>query len=138
MSLNGAAVGDGRRPPWRVILIWYMRILAIHLIGAGIIHWARIVGFTQWRGLWFWDMPIEWQTVTAFFAVIDLVAAIGLWLGVSWGVVIWLFRVLTQSVMHTVFSETYGQRPWEISFFLTTVAIYFILVFFTERERQRQ
>ncbi|MBB4304824.1 hypothetical protein GGD81_003888 [Rhodobium orientis] len=126
------------RPPWRDILVWYMRLLAIHLIGAGIIHWGRIVGYSQWRGLWIWEMPVEWQTVTAFFAVIDLVAAVGLWLTVSWGVVIWLVRVLTQVVMHAIFWDTFGKRPWEITFLLTTVVIYFVLTWLAERERQRE
>lgn len=136
MSLP-AETPTSKWPEWRVILIWYMRALAVHLIGAGIIHWARIVGFTQWRDTWFWDMPVEWQSMTVYFAVIDLVAAVGLWLGVSWGAVIWLFRILTQVVMHTVFADLFGKRPWEITFFAVTVVIYFILIYFTERERQQ-
>ena len=43
-------------------------------------------------GVWFWDMPVEWQAATVFFAVLDLVAAIGLWLAVSWGAVMWLLQ----------------------------------------------
>ncbi|WP_346914019.1 DUF6163 family protein [uncultured Roseibium sp.] len=80
------------RPPWSSILVWYLRAIAVLLLGGGLIHWARIIGITPWRDVWFWDMPLAWQSATVFFGVLDLVAAIGLWLAVSWGTVMWLFR----------------------------------------------
>ncbi len=125
-----------RRPPWREVLVWYLRLIGLHLLGAGIIHWARIVGFSEWRGHWFWEMPVAEQTVTVYFGVLDLVSAIGLWLGVSWGVVIWIFRILTQTVMHTAFSDIFGRRPYEIGFFVLTVGIYFVLAYLAQKEQQ--
>ncbi len=125
------------RPAWSQVLIWYLRAMAVLLIGAGLIHWARIVGISPWRGLWFWEMPVEWQTATVFFAVLDLVAAIGLWLTVSWGTVMWLTRALTQVVMHSLFSDIFGRRPYEIAFYLTTIAIYLVLLYLNEREQRR-
>ncbi|SDU06100.1 DUF6163 family protein [Stappia sp. ES.058] len=125
------------RPDWSVALIWYLRAMAVLLIGGGLIHWARIVGIVPWRGVWFWDMPIEWQAATVFFAVLDLVAAIGLWLTVSWGTVMWLTRALTQVVMHTVFSDVFGRRPYEIGFYLTTIAVYLVLLYLSDREQRR-
>ncbi|MBD8875071.1 MULTISPECIES: DUF6163 family protein [Stappiaceae] len=124
------------RPPWSTVLIWYLRGIALLLVGGGIIHWARIVGFVPWRGLWFWDMPIEWQAATVFFAVLDLVAATGLWLAVSWGTVMWLFRAMSQIVMHSLFSDIYGRRPYEISFYILTIAIYLLLMYLMERENR--
>lgn len=125
------------RPPWATVLVWYLRGIALLLIGAGVIHWARIVGFVPWRGYWFWDMPIEWQAATVFFAVLDLVAATGLWLAVSWGTVMWLFRALSQIVMHTVFADIYGRRPYEIAFYILTIAIYLLLLYLMERENRK-
>lgn len=126
------------RPPWAVVLMWYLRAMALLLIAGGVIHWARIVGFTPWRGVWFWDMPIEWQTATVFFAVLDLVAAIGLWLTVSWGTVMWLFRALSQIVMHTAFADIFGRRPYEISFYMLTIAIYLLLLYLMEQEQKKR
>lgn len=126
------------RPPWSTALLWYLRAMALLLLGGGVIHWARIVGYLPWRGLWFWDMPVEWQAATIFFGVLDLVAAIGLWLAVSWGTVMWLFRALCQVMMHTVFSDIYGRRPYEISFYLLTILIYLVLLFLMERENRAQ
>lgn len=126
-----------KRPAWSVILVWYLRAMAILLIGGGLIHWARIVGLVPWRGVWFWEMPVEWQAATVFFGVLDLVAAIGLWLAVSWGTVMWLLRALTQVVMHSLFAEIYGRRPYEIAFYLATIAIYLVLLYLSDREQRR-
>ncbi len=124
------------RPPWSVVLVWYLRVMAVLLLGGGVIHWARIVGVTPWRGVWFWDMPVEWQAATVFFGVLDLVAAIGLWLAVSWGTVMWLFRALCQVVMHTAFSDVFGRRPYEISFYAGTILVYLLLLYLMERENR--
>lgn len=124
------------RPPWSAVLIFYLRCMAVLLIGGGIIHWGRIVGVTPWRGVMFWDMVPEWQAAIVFFAVLDLVAAIGLWLAVSWGTVMWLFRTFSQIVMHTLFSDIYGRRPYEIAFYILTIAIYLILTYLMERENR--
>lgn len=124
----------GARPHWNTLLVWYLRAMALLLIGGGIIHWARIVGFVPWREVWFWDMPLAWQTATVFFGVLDMVAAIGLWLTVSWGTVMWIFRAFCQIVMHTAFWEIFGRRPYEISFYLLTIGIFALLYYLSVRE----
>lgn len=124
------------RPSWSTVLVWYLRAMALLLMGGGIIYWARIIGIEQWRGQWFWDMPVALQGAIVFFAVLDLVAAVGLWLTVSWGTVMWLFRCFCQIVMHTVFSDLYGTRPYEISFYLLTIVIYAVLAYLTNREHR--
>ncbi|QFT32896.1 DUF6163 family protein [Roseibium porphyridii] len=124
------------RPPWSTLLILYLRGIAIILIGGGVIYWARIIGIVEWRGLWFWEMPIALQGAIVFFAVLDLVAATGLWLTVSWGTVMWLFRCFCQIVMHTAFSDLYGRRPYEIAFYLLTIAVYVALHYLTIKENR--
>lgn len=122
------------RPPWSTLLIWYLRAMAVLLMGGGVIYWARIIGIVEWRGQWFWEMSIALQGAIVFFAVLDLVAAIGLWLTVSWGTVMWIFRCFCQIVMHTAFSDLYGTRPYEISFYLLTIVIYAALTYLMNRE----
>ncbi|WP_299812292.1 DUF6163 family protein [uncultured Roseibium sp.] len=124
------------RPPWSAVLVWYLRAIAILLIGGGVIYWARIIGILEWRGLWFWDMPVALQGAIVFFAVLDLVAATGLWLTVSWGTVMWLFRCFSQIVMHTAFSDLYGRRPYEIAFYLLTIAIFGVLYYLMDKENR--
>ena len=122
------------RPHWNTLLVWYLRAMALLLIGSGIIHWARIVGFLPWRDVWFWDMSLAWQATTVFFGVLDMVAAIGLWLTVSWGTVMWVFRAFCQIVMHSLFWEVFGRRPYEIAFYLLTIGIFALLYYLSVRE----
>lgn len=118
----------------RLLLLTFLRVIGGTLVIAGVIHWARIIGYVPWRGLYFWDMPTEWQAVTIYFAVFDLAAAVGLWLGVSWGVVMWLMVALSQVTMHSLFSDTFGNRPWEITYYIITIVLYFGLAYMAERE----
>ena len=43
-----------------------------------------------------------------FFAVIDLVAAVGLWLAAAWGAVIWLTSVASMLVLAIFFPQVFG------------------------------
>lgn len=126
------------RPPWSTILALYLRGIAIILTCGGMIYWARIVGISEWRGLWFWEMPIALQGAIIFFAVLDLVAATGLWLLVSWGTVMWIFRCFCQILMHTAFSDLYGRRPYEIAFYLLTIAIFAGLFYLMKKEQRAE
>lgn len=119
---------------WRFLLLGYLRGIGATLVVAGLIHWARIIGYVPWRGAYFWNMPTEWQAATVYYAVFDLAAAVGLWLGTSWGVVMWLLVALSQITMHSMFSDTFGERPWEITYYVISILTYFALAYVTERE----
>ena len=43
-----------------------------------------------------------------FFAVIDLVAAVGLWLAAAWGAVIWLTAIASMLAVGMFFPQVYG------------------------------
>jgi uncharacterized membrane protein (DUF2068 family) len=43
-----------------------------------------------------------------FFAVIDLVAAVGLWLAAAWGAVIWLTAVASMLAVEIFFPQVFG------------------------------
>ncbi|WP_310620533.1 DUF6163 family protein [Flexibacterium corallicola] len=116
------------------ILHVYLRVLAAVSIASGIYQWSHIIGLSNWDGLFFSQVPIELQSATIFFAVLNLVAAVGLWLLANWGTVIWLFLALSQVVMHTMFAAIYGRQPLEISFFIIAVALYLLLLYLSERE----
>ena len=51
---------------------------------------------------------MAWQTATIYFAVIELVAAVGLWLATPWGAVVWLTTVVSMAVIELMFPEIYG------------------------------
>ena len=61
--------------------------MAVLSLAKGLYHWAVVCGFTG-PADGFEYQPTPWQTATIFFAVIDLVAAVGLWLAAAWGAVL--------------------------------------------------
>ena len=56
----------------------------------------------------FESQSIAWQAATIFFAVLDLVAAVGLWLAAAWGAVIWLMAVASMAAVEMFFPQVFG------------------------------
>src|ERR1700686_786315 len=66
---------------WTRRLVFFLRIMAVLSILKGLYHWAQVTGFIGGEEDAFEKQPMAWQTATVYFAVIELVAAVGLWLG---------------------------------------------------------
>ncbi len=74
---------------WQRIFRIFMRALAVLTIGRGLSQWAVICGVANADGVGFEDFPPALQASIVFFAVIELVAGVGLWLTSAWGGVVW-------------------------------------------------
>jgi len=74
----------------------------------GLYHWAQVCGIGFGDTQPFESHSIAWQTATVFFAVIDLVAAVGLWLAAAWGAVIWLTSVAAMLAVEIFFTQVFG------------------------------
>jgi hypothetical protein len=92
---------------WTRRLVLFLRVMAGVSMLKGLYHWARLCGIGTGNDL-FADHSIAWQTATVFFAVLDLVAAVGLWLAAAWGAVIWLMAVASMLVLEIFFPQVYG------------------------------
>ena len=64
---------------WTLRLVLFLRVMAAVSLLKGLYHWSRVVGIMVEPGQGFETHSIAWQASTVFFAVIDLVAAVGLW-----------------------------------------------------------
>lgn len=93
---------------WTRRLILFLRGMAAISMLKGLYHWAQVcgIGFGQTQS--FEYHSIAWQTATVFFAVIDLVAAVGLWLAAAWGAVIWLTSVASMLAVEIFFPQVFG------------------------------
>lgn len=87
-----------RRLSWSRVLIWFMRVLALLWIARGLSYWALILGAGEVVPA-FEDRPPGVQATIVYFAVIDLIAAIGLWLTTNWGGVLWLLAVMSHLIL---------------------------------------
>jgi hypothetical protein len=88
----------------------YARVMAVILMLLGLRHWAVIIGVMADDGGTFEQMNGTWQLATIHLAVIDLVAAVGLWMRVAWGNVVWIWAAIAEVAMHTVFADTFGSE----------------------------
>src|ERR1700726_2140937 len=76
---------DGDENAWTRRLVLFLRIMAILSILKGLYHWSQVTGFIGGEEEAFENQPMAWQGATAYFAVIELVAARGLWLAAPGG-----------------------------------------------------
>ncbi len=93
---------------WTRRLVLFLRVMAGASMLKGLYHWTEVcsIGFGTVEP--FENHSIAWQTATVFFAVIDLVAAVGLWLAAAWGAVIWLTSVASMLVVEIFFPQVFG------------------------------
>jgi hypothetical protein len=99
-----------RAGPWTSRLVLFLRIMAGLSMLKGMYHWALVLGIGDGAGSTFENAPMPWQAATIFFAVIDLVAAVGLWLAAAWGGVVWLTSTISMASIELFFPQVYGGR----------------------------
>jgi uncharacterized membrane protein (DUF2068 family) len=91
---------------WTDRLVLFLRVMAGFSLLKGLFHWAHVCGIGT--DDLFEYHSIAWQTATVFFAVIDLVAAVGLWLVAAWGAVVWLMSITSMLVVDMFFPQVFG------------------------------
>ena len=118
----------------RTALVVYVRLRALVFLVSGLRRWAIVLGPLAPDGDFF-NLTPEWMVAVGFFAVFELVAAVGLWLLASWGTVVWLIAAKTETVLHTVFHELFGWNLTLIAFHGGAVLVYAALTFYFEKTR---
>ena len=94
---------------WTGRLVIFLRVMAVLSMAKGLYHWSIVAGVTGPPD-GFEYQPTPWQTATVFFAVIDLVAAVGLWLAAAWGAVVWHTACVSMAAVEVFFPQIYGGR----------------------------
>src|SRR5258706_12143445 len=93
---------------WTRRLVFFLRIMAVISVVQGLYHWAQVTGFIGGEEDAFENQPMAWQTATVYFAVIELVAAVGLWLATPWGAGGWLTTLGSMGGIELMFPVIYG------------------------------
>jgi hypothetical protein len=93
---------------WTRRLVLFLRVMAGASMLKGLYHWSQVCGIGVDANDAFQYRSIAWQAATVFFAVIDLVAAVGLWLAAAWGAVIWLTAVTSMLAVEIFFPQVFG------------------------------
>lgn len=130
-------LADGERPrlaAWSQRLVVFLRLMAAATMIKGLYHWSVVCGFAGGRE-GFVGHPLPWQTATVFFAVIDLVAAVGLWLAAPWGAVVWLTASVSMVVVDVFFPQVYGSQTPIVLAESLLIGIYLFIAIQAAREQ---
>jgi len=119
---------------WATRLVIFLRVMAAVALIKGLYYWAIVCGVGAPSPAGFDAYTIPYQSATVFFAVIDLVAAVGLWLAAPWGAVVWLTSVISMAAVEALFPQIYGGRIWVILVELMLLAAYLSLALLSARE----
>ncbi|HZS64928.1 MAG TPA: DUF6163 family protein [Xanthobacteraceae bacterium] len=120
---------------WSTRLALFLRIMAVLSLGKGLYHWSVICGIGEGPDGSFENGPMSWQSATAFFAVIDLVAAIGLWLAAAWGAVVWLTASISMVAVVVLFPQVFSAGMYLAPAELVLLGIYLWLALQAAREQ---
>ena len=126
---------DSDENVWTRRLVLFLRVMAVLSIVKGLYHWAQVTGFIGGEEDAFENQPIAWQAATVYFAVIELVAAVGLWLATPWGAVVWLTTVVSMAVIELMFPGIYGGSLYVVGGEALMLAAYLALAWMAARER---
>ena len=120
---------------WTRRLVLFLRVMAVLSVIKGLYHWAQVTGFIGGEEDAFENQPMAWQAATVYFAVIELVAAVGLWLATPWGAVVWLTTVVSMAVIELMFPGIYGGSLLVVGGEALMLGAYLALAWMAARER---
>lgn len=136
-ALRGEAPGEGGSAAatrWRSALVWFLRLLSAFWLAKGLLAWAVIFGLGAQADPPFEARLLSFQAIIVYFAVLDLVAAVGLWLTSTWGGVLWLLATLSQLLLGFFFPRFVPLTLWLVALYLALIALYFLLTWAAENE----
>ncbi|MBI3434869.1 MAG: hypothetical protein HY056_07300 [Proteobacteria bacterium] len=123
-----------RRRTWSDWLLYFLRVMAVGSMAKGLYHWAVLSGLWTTGDGGFEVQSLSWQTATVFFAIFDLVAAVGLWLAAPWGAVVWLTSAISLMAVEFAFPQVYGTHIEVLMLLVVLIVIYLVLAINAARE----
>jgi len=130
-----AGEGEAEVKRWAYWLVVFLRVMAAISLMKGLYHWAIVCGIAAPFPSGFDAYPVPYQVATVFFAVIDLVAGVGLWLAAPWGAVVWLTSVISMAAVELLFPQIYGGNFWVVVMEVLLLGMYLWLALMAAREQ---
>ncbi len=126
-----------RMPLWQSRVILYLRCLAGFLMVKTVYSWTLICGVWDGDMSRFEMISLAAKSAVIWAAIMNPVAAVGLWLGASWGVVLWLVTAMVQILINASAPEGVGRLMIVAAIETVLVAIYAFLTYKAARESER-
>ncbi|WP_454657451.1 DUF6163 family protein [Bosea beijingensis] len=138
-ALRGARTGEAEGKQanrWRLALVWFLRLLSAFWLAKGLTAWMVIFGLPGNPQPPFENRLLSYQAIIVYFAVIDLVAAVGLWLTSTWGGVLWLLAAISQMLLGFLFPRFVPMTAWLVGLYVGLIAVYFLATWAAENEAE--
>ena len=117
---------------WGARLVVFMRIVAVLWMLQGLLHWKVILAPDR---VSLDALPDAMAAAIVFFAVMDLLAAVGLWLAAAWGGVLWLFAACGGTVILLFMPDFHFGGRLFIPVNVALIVVYFFLTWNAAQER---
>ena len=122
-----------KRDGWGLGLVIFMRLVAVLSLFEGLMNWKTILAPEQAP---LDALPGHLAAAIVFFAVADLLAAVGLWLAAAWGGVLWLFSACAGIIIILFMPEFQAGGLVMVLVNLVLIFTYFILTWNAAQERE--
>jgi hypothetical protein len=103
-------------------------------VAKGLFNWSLVLGALPGYGD-FAMLPLPLQSSIVFFAAVDLLAAVGLWLAAPWGGVLWLLCAVIEGVSPALGARGAVTGALGVALNALLVALYFLLSWRAGQER---
>jgi hypothetical protein len=106
----------------------YLRVVALLFLAAGLARAALILGITP-TGESFATLSAGWRAGAVTLTLLNLFTAVGLWIGATWGPVMWAVAALVEAAMYTLLADTFGSHPLRVVAHAALLSIYIAFAF---------
>lgn len=114
----------------------FLRMVAILFLGAGLARACLVLGITQ-TGESFATLTPAWRAGAVALMCLDLFTGVGLWIGATWGPVMWAVAALTETAMYTILADHFGSHPLRVALHVLLLSVY-VGLSFVEWRRVRE
>ncbi len=128
------ATGRDDRTRSGLALMVVMRVTAAVWVAQGLLQWGAVLTTGVGGASPFSALTPAAMVAAVFFAVVDFIAAVGLWLAAPWGGVIWLVAVGAQLLVLVVMPNFFDHPLVTGLVDVALMAGYLILVWFVAQE----
>jgi uncharacterized membrane protein (DUF2068 family) len=122
---------------WQRRLVLFQRIAGGFMMLKGLVQWAAVLGVGAGGAARFLELALNAQAATVFFAIVDIVCGVGLWLGATWGGALWLIAAALQVAAGVSFVELSGFMVLLTILEILLVAVYIATRFMAHFEEVR-
>lgn len=112
-----------------LVLVIFMRLIAALWLAEGLIQWSLVVVTDVDGRSGLATLTVPAVVAVVFFAIINPIASVGLWLATPWGGVIWLVTAGAQLFVAVILPGFFDHPAMVVAFDVLLIAAYLVLTY---------